>query len=86
MDPKTGFPVENGLVQVTLIMPGDTRFADGISTSVFVQGPAAGLRMIEGIPGAAAILVTADKRILLSGRAKDLFKLSDPSYRIVDSL
>jgi thiamine biosynthesis lipoprotein len=85
MDPATGHPVDNGLVQVTLILPGDTRWADGLSTSVFVLGPARGLELIEGMPEAAAILVFADKRVLLSRRAAGLFTLDAAGYRLVSA-
>jgi thiamine biosynthesis lipoprotein len=85
MDPKTGYPVDNGLVQVTLILPGDTRWADGLSTAVFVLGPVRGLKLIEDMPGAAAILVFADKRVLLSGRARELFSLDAAGYRLVSA-
>ena len=84
MDPKTGFPVNNGLVQVTLILGGDTRWADGLSTAVFVLGPVAGLRLVESLPNAAAIMVGSDHSVRLSSRAKGRFHLDDASFHLVD--
>lgn len=83
LDPKTGFPVENGLAQVSLVLPGDYRYADGLSTTIFVLGPEAGLRLVESIPGAAGLLITSDRRILLSSRAEKMFSLSDDRYAVV---
>ncbi|XCP86327.1 FAD:protein FMN transferase [Roseburia hominis] len=38
IDPRTGYPAENGLKSVTIVSPDGT-LADGLSTSLFIMGP-----------------------------------------------
>lgn len=40
--------------------------ADALATAVFVAGPEAGMRLVASIPGAACLIVTADRSILKS--------------------
>src|SRR5690606_28032420 len=49
LNPQTGRPTE-GVVSVTVIGP-DATTTDGLSTTLFVLGPEAGLELIEGLPG-----------------------------------
>ena len=56
MDPRTGRPVE-GMLQTTVIAP-DATDSDALSTAVFVMGPQQSARLLDKIPGAAAVFVT----------------------------
>jgi thiamine biosynthesis lipoprotein len=82
MDPRTGAPAESGLEQVTLLLPLDTKLADGLSTSCFILGLDQGMKLIESLPDAAAIFVTSDKRVYLSSRIGDRFTLKDTSFHV----
>jgi thiamine biosynthesis lipoprotein len=86
MNPRTGYPVDNGLVQVTLIVPATTRYADGLSTTVFVLGPEKGMKLVESMDGVAAILVSSDRKVWLSSRAKALFSLDDASFQLAETI
>jgi thiamine biosynthesis lipoprotein len=55
IDPRTGQPV-TGMIQVTVTAPTATD-SDALSTALFVLGPERAAALIEGIPGAAALLV-----------------------------
>lgn len=58
LDPRTGFPVTNGIVSVTIIAK-DAFTADALDTAFFVMGPEKGFEMIERLKdqGVEAIVV-----------------------------
>ena len=56
MDPRTGRPVE-GVLQTTVVAPEATD-SDALSTTVFVLGPERAARLLEGMRGTAAFVVT----------------------------
>ena len=55
MDPRTGIGLTDHSL-VTVIAP-DGITADGLSTTVSVLGPQAGMQLVEQIRGAAAVVV-----------------------------
>ena len=56
IDPRTGFPVANGVVSATVTAPDCTR-ADALATALCVMGPEAGLAMIETLAGIEALVL-----------------------------
>jgi FAD:protein FMN transferase len=69
LDPKTGYPAR-GCASVTVVT-GDVALADGLSTAVFVLGPAAGVKLVESLKGVGVLIVTDDgKRISTPGLSK----------------
>lgn len=64
INPATGRPTE-GILSVTVIGP-DTTMTDGLATTLFVQGAAAGLTLLERFPGYEAVIVDADGRLFYS--------------------
>ena len=61
IDPRTGWPVANGTVQVTVVAP--TCLQAGIlSTAAFILGPEQGLRLIQDTFGAEGLIVTQRAR------------------------
>jgi thiamine biosynthesis lipoprotein len=56
MDPRTGRPVE-GVLQTTVVAP-DATDSDALSTAVFVLGPEHGARLLGGMSGTAAFMVS----------------------------
>lgn len=76
-----GFPVENGIAQVTIICP-QSMTADAMSTSVFSLGIKEGLALAEKIENVEAIIITDAGDIHLTGGIRDRFKLTDTSFNI----
>src|SRR5690606_24420773 len=64
LNPDTGRPTE-GVISVTVIGP-DATTTDGLSTTLFVLGPEAGLELIERFPGYEAVIVESDGRLSYS--------------------
>jgi len=56
IDPATGYPVQNGVVSVTIIA-GDCTFADGLATAAMVMGLDKGLALIEQLAGVEGLIV-----------------------------
>jgi thiamine biosynthesis lipoprotein len=78
MDTRTGFPVDNGLEQVTVI--SDSSFdADSYDTVLFCLGPVEGLKLAASL-GLDVIMVSADRRIFATAEARRMLKLTDTSF------
>lgn len=59
LDPRTGYPVQNGLASVTVLTPSSTD-ADALSTACFLMGEKEGLSFIEKEPDTEAIFIRED--------------------------
>ena len=62
IDPRTGYPVDNGCRAVSVIAPSCT-IAGILSTTALIQGPQEGLRLIETHAGAEGSIITDTNRI-----------------------
>ena len=60
LNPKTGYPVANSVVSVSIIA-GTCAFADGLATAVMVMGRKKGLELVDGLDGAECLVVVQDK-------------------------
>ena len=76
IDPDTGYPVDNGLVSVTVIA-GEGKLCDALSTSLFVMGLESAVEYWETHPDFDVILVTGSKEIYLTEEIKRRFYLQD---------
>jgi thiamine biosynthesis lipoprotein len=61
VDPRNGYPVDNGTLSVSVIAPHCT-FAGILSTSAFVLGLKEGLEMITLCPGVEGCIITENAR------------------------
>jgi thiamine biosynthesis lipoprotein len=61
LDPRTGYPVNNGTLSVSIIAPHCT-FAGILSTTAFVMGFREGLEMISLCPGVEGCIITETAR------------------------
>jgi thiamine biosynthesis lipoprotein len=62
IDPRSGYPVNNGCRAVSVIAPSCT-IAGILSTTSFILGPQEGLHLIETHPGAAGSITTDTTRV-----------------------
>jgi len=60
LDPKTGYPVTNGVVSVSVIADNCT-FADGLATAIMVMGHKKGLELADKIQGIECFIVVREK-------------------------
>lgn len=56
IDPRTGYPVDNGVVSVSVIADNCT-LADGLATAVMVMGHKKGLAVVEGLQGVECLII-----------------------------
>jgi thiamine biosynthesis lipoprotein len=64
LNPSTGKSA--GEVRSVTVIGPDATVTDGLSTSVFVMGPQAGLELIESLPGYEAIIIDQQRRVRFS--------------------
>jgi thiamine biosynthesis lipoprotein len=57
LDPRTGWPVEETVLQVTVIAPSGTE-ADALATACTVLGPEAGRKLAEELPDVEALFLS----------------------------
>lgn len=62
IDPQTGFPVQNGLLSVTIISPNSAE-CDALATACFVLGKEKGIDLIESLNGVEALFIEEDGTI-----------------------
>jgi len=77
LDPKTGYPVANGVVSVSIIADTCT-FADGLATAVMVMGRKKGLELVNGLDGAECLIVVQDKNGSFKDFASSGFVFENP--------
>jgi thiamine biosynthesis lipoprotein len=56
IDPQTGYPVENGVVSVSVVADSCT-LADGLATAVMVMGHEKGLALVQRLQGVECLIV-----------------------------
>ena len=72
LNPKTGYPYDNGLVSVTIISDLSVD-GDGLSTSCFALGLDKGLELIESLPDTYAAFITEDGTLHFSDGLEETF-------------
>ncbi|KXG77054.1 FAD:protein FMN transferase [Thermotalea metallivorans] len=83
IDPKTGYPSENGVISATIITDSSID-ADALSTSVYVLGLEKGMKLIESMEGVECIIITEGKKVYLSSGLKGRLKIANDGFEIVD--
>jgi thiamine biosynthesis lipoprotein len=83
IDPKSGYPAENGIISATIVTNSSTD-ADGLSTSVYVLGLDRGMELIENLDGVECIIITEDKKVFMSSGLTGRFQIINDSFQIVN--
>ncbi len=81
LDPGTGYPVDNGLLSVTVISDSGI-LSDALSTACFVLGYEKGKALAESY-GCGVIFVTEDKKVYAENGAQEHLEITDNSYTVV---
>nr|WP_129953600.1 FAD:protein FMN transferase [Rahnella sp. RFA10(1/100)] len=82
LDPKTGYPLDNELLSVTIISE-DSIDGDIWTTLLYGMGVEKSLASLTKIPHIEAIFVTRDGQIILPSQRQFTFTPLDDSYRII---
>nr|WP_154324619.1 FAD:protein FMN transferase [Pantoea sp. 201603H] len=82
LDSKSGYPLDNELLSVTVI---STHSIDGdiFTTLLYGMGVEKGLRYLAGLPEIEAIFVTKDRQVIFSSQHQFSFTLIDNRYHMV---
>lgn len=83
MDPKTGYPLENNILGVTVITSQSIK-ADGHSTVLFLMGIDEALNYVNSQEDLEVVFIDKNKGVHLSDGLKGKFELLDTTYHIVD--
>ena len=65
LDTKTGYPVRNSLLSVTILSEHSVD-GDALSTAVFSMGLEKGAAYVESLPGIEAVFVTSENKVLVT--------------------
>lgn len=75
VDPKTGYPVDNGVMSDTIVIDGDNSdsgmLSDLLTTTVFTLGPEKGLKLIDSLSNVSCEITTSDYKVYTSEGFKD---------------
>lgn len=83
LDTKTGYPVDNGLISVSIITESSID-ADGLSTSVFALGLEKGMALVKSLPKVHAIFIDDKNKVYLSPGTNKIFTLTNSAYTLSD--
>lgn len=82
LDPKTGYPLDNELLSVTIISDASID-GDIYTTLIYGLGVEKGMAYLSRLPHIDAIFVTKDRRVILSSPQQYDFTLLDAEYEQV---
>jgi FAD:protein FMN transferase len=80
LDTRTGYPVDNGLMSVTVITPKSFD-ADGFTTTIFAMGRVRGMALAKE-KGVDVIVVDSDKKVYMSSGVGAYFEITDSSFSL----
>lgn len=84
LDPKTGYPINNELLGISIISPKAID-GDALSTVVYTMGLEKGMAFVESLDDVEAIFITRDKSIYVSTGAEILFDKRNQEFDLYSS-
>lgn len=82
LDTSTGYPVDNGLMSVTIVT--DKSFdADGFTTTIFAIGRVKGMALAKA-KGVDVIVVDSAKKVYMSPGVSTYFEITDSSFSFAE--
>lgn len=86
LNPAAGYPVDNGVMSVTVIVdnniPNNNTIADIMSLLVFELGPKDGVNFVNKTPGISCEVTTKGNKIYTSSKFKDNFSDINKSFKM----
>ena len=76
IDPKTGYPVDNGVLSATVVCDSGT-LADALSTSLFVMGIDDAVELYKNSDDFEFIMIDKQNKVYVTQGLKDKFELTD---------
>lgn len=81
LSPETGYPVDNGLLSVTVISDSGI-LSDALSTACFVLGYEKGKELAQAYD-CGVVFVTEDKKVYAGNGAENYIEITDNAYSLV---
>jgi thiamine biosynthesis lipoprotein len=81
-DTMTGYPVDNGLMSVTIVTPKSFD-ADGFTTAIFAMGREKGMALAKE-KGVDVIVVDSNRKVYMSPGVSTYFEITDPSFSFAE--
>ena len=77
LDPRTGYPVNNGVVSVSIVTKG-CMVADGLATAIMVMGLEKGMALLRSLKGVEGFIIVRNKDNEYSHYATEAFNTLTP--------
>ena len=75
LDTETGYPVDNGLLSVTILSPSSAD-ADALTTACFALGLEDGMALVDSLPNVYALFITDDFAVHCSSGLSDTYTVN----------
>ncbi|MBL3716917.1 FAD:protein FMN transferase [Lactococcus garvieae] len=83
LNPKTGFPFDNDIASITLLISGeDASNGDGLSTMIYALGTKKGYEYVQTLENVQAVFVDKDSKVYITEGLKDQFELTNDNYKM----